>query len=112
MTIQHIPGTGSVSQPASTRRAEAPAAKAPAAPPAPPAADHQQVQEVAHQLRQIAAPVARNLQFSVDGDTGKTVIRVVDSATKEVIRQIPNEEVLAIARAMDRLQGLLLKGKA
>jgi hypothetical protein len=37
---------------------------------------------------------------------------VVDGVTKEVIRQIPNEEVLAIARAMDRLQGLLLKGKA
>ncbi len=112
MTIQHIPGTGSVAQTTPARRTDAPAAKGAPAPQAAPVADRQQVQEVAHQLRQIAEPVARNLQFSVDGDTGKTVIRVVDSATKEVIRQIPNEEVLAIARAMDRLQGLLLKGKA
>lgn len=112
MTIQQIPGSGNVSQPVQTRRADPAAAKASPAPQAQPAAEHHQVQEVARQLQQVAAPVARNLQFSVDGDTGKTVIRVVDSATKEVIRQIPNEEVLAIARAMDRLQGLLLKGKA
>ncbi|MBZ0131680.1 MAG: flagellar protein FlaG [Rhodocyclaceae bacterium] len=109
MAIPQISGTGGVSQPTQSKRAEPPAKPASEPPPRP---DREQVLEVARQLQHITEPVAQNLQFTVDGETGKTVIRVVDSATKEVIRQIPNEEVLAIARAMDRLQGLLLKGKA
>lgn len=109
MAIPQISGPGGPTQPAPSRRTDPPSRPAPESPQRP---DREQVQEVARQLQRVAEPVAQNLQFTVDGETGKTVIRVVDSATKEVIRQIPNEEVLAIARAMDRLQGLLLKGKA
>ncbi|MCZ2175562.1 MAG: flagellar protein FlaG [Burkholderiales bacterium] len=110
MAIPQISGPGSISQPTQTKRSDPPAK--PASEPSSPRPDREQVQEVVRQLQRVAEPVAQNLQFMVDGETGKTVIRVVDGATKEVIRQIPNEEVLAIARAMDRLQGLLLKGKA
>lgn len=73
---------------------------------------HDQVKEAMQAIRRVVAPVAQSLQFSIDEATGKTVVRVVDASTQEVIRQIPSEEVLAIARALDRLQGLLLKGKA
>lgn len=107
MAIHQISGPGSVSPPAQAKPAEPKAGPAPEARPS-----REQVQQVAQQLRRAAEPVAQNLQFTVDGDTGKTVIRVVDGATKEVIRQIPNEEVLAITRALDRLQGLLIKSKA
>ena len=58
--------------------------------------------------RQIQA-AAPNLRFSVDEDTGKTVVRIVDTATGDVLRQVPSEELLAISRSIDRLQGLLLK---
>lgn len=109
MAIPQISGSIGAVQPAQTKRSDPPARPASESPERP---DREQVREVARQLQQVTEPVAQNLQFMVDGETGKTVIRVVDSATKEVIRQIPNEEVLAIARAMDRLQGLLLKGKA
>lgn len=109
MAIPKISGPGTVAQPTQAKRADPSAKPASESAPRP---DREQVQEVARQLQRVAEPVAQNLQFMVDGETGKTVIRVVDGATKEVIRQIPNEEVLAIARAMDRLQGLLLKGKA
>lgn len=43
-----------------------------------------------------------NLQYSMDDDTKKMIIRLVDASTGEVIRQIPSEEMLAIARALDR----------
>jgi len=60
--------------------------------------------------------VQRNLQFDVDDTSGHTVIRVVDSETDEVIRQIPSEEVLALARHLKSMgegeQGLFLKEKA
>ena len=56
--------------------------------------------------------MANNLQFTVDEDTGIDVVKVVDTDTKEVIRQFPSEEILAIAKAIDQLQGLLVKDKA
>ncbi len=56
--------------------------------------------------------VSSELEFAIDSSTSKTVVRVIDSATQQVIRQIPSEEMLAIARSVDRMQGLLLKQKA
>lgn len=53
-----------------------------------------------------------NLQFTVDQDTGMDVVKVVDTESKVVIRQFPSEEVLAIAKALDQLQGLLIREKA
>jgi flagellar protein FlaG len=40
------------------------------------------------------------LQFRVDHDTGKIVVKVVNSETNEVLRQIPTDEVLVIAKAL------------
>lgn len=54
----------------------------------------------------------RNVQFDVDESTGKTVVSVVDANTHEVIRQMPSEETLAIARAISRMSGLLLNERA
>jgi len=53
-----------------------------------------------------------DLRFSMDEDSGKLIVRVVDTATKEVIRQIPSEESLAISQSIEKLQGLLVKQKA
>jgi flagellar protein FlaG len=52
------------------------------------------------------------LQFSIDEGSGVQVVRVLDRSTKEVIRQIPSQEVLEIAQALEKLQGILLKQKA
>ena len=42
----------------------------------------------------------RDLQFSIDQDSGTTVVKVIDSKTEKVIRQIPNEETLRLARSL------------
>jgi flagellar protein FlaG len=42
----------------------------------------------------------RDLQFSIDQDSGATVVKVIDSKTEKVIRQIPNEETLRLARSL------------
>ncbi len=80
--------------------------------PAFPAASPEQVVAAVEAVKRVVAPVAQNLQFSIDDTTGKTVIHVMDANTKELIRQIPSEELMVIARALDRLQGLLLHKKA
>jgi flagellar protein FlaG len=53
----------------------------------------------------------RQLQFSVDSETNSTVVRVIDSETKELIRQIPSEELLAISRRLEAATGLLVDDK-
>lgn len=53
-----------------------------------------------------------SLQFSIDQDTNTPVVKVIDTATKDVIRQIPSEEALAIAKAIDQFKGMLIKEQA
>lgn len=52
------------------------------------------------------------IQFTLDQDFNRMVVQVVDTSTKEVIRQIPPKEMLEIAQALDKLQGLLVHQKA
>ena len=62
--------------------------------------DAKTLQQAVGQLNTYAQNLNRALQFRVDRDSGETVVRVLDSTTDEVIRQIPNEEVLTIANRM------------
>ncbi len=55
----------------------------------------------------------QSLEFSVDTDAHRTVVKMVDTSTGELIRQFPSEATLAISRGIDQFQqGLLLKQKA
>jgi len=70
-------------------------------------------QELTAAVGQIASyvqNVQRNLNFSVDEASGETVIKVIDSESSEVIRQIPSEEMLALARRLRELNGEQVKG--
>jgi flagellar protein FlaG len=72
----------------------------------------EQMKNVSDMLNREIARVSQTLRFSVDQQTGKTVIKVLDTSTDEVIKQIPSEDALELSKALDRLQGLLIKGKA
>lgn len=52
------------------------------------------------------------LEFSIDAESDRLVVKIIDSATGELVRQIPMEEMLALAKALGRLKGLLLQTKA
>lgn len=56
---------------------------------------------------QLQAQDAR-LSFEKDEASGKMVVRLKDSKTGKVIRQIPPEEMLRVARAIDQYLGLLI----
>ncbi|WP_457636326.1 flagellar protein FlaG [Persephonella sp.] len=51
------------------------------------------------------------LKVEVDEDTGIRVIKIVDKETKEVVRQIPPEVMLKIAKYLDEVAGLLFNEK-
>lgn len=70
----------------------------------------EQVQKAMESLKQlIEAKAPNSLSFSIDDATGKTIVKITDAQTGEMIRQIPSEEMLEIARSLDRMQGMLLK---
>ena len=72
---------------------------------------HEQVHESVKALNEFVSSLNNNLNFSVDEDTGKTIVKVTDKDTNQVIKQFPSEEALAIAKAIDKLKGLLIYQK-
>lgn len=77
-----------------------------------PAATQENQDEAVKKLNQFVTATNHALEFSVDEDSGRQLVKLVDTQTKEVIRQIPTEEALQIAKALDRFQGLLIQNKA
>ena len=75
-------------------------------------ASRDEVQGAAQRISDFVAPLNDSIQFSVDDKSGEMVIKVIDRETDEVLRQIPSEEALNIANALDKLQGLLIKSQA
>lgn len=96
---------GSTEQHAAVRRQARPAA--PARTPEP---DDAQLNAAVDRANK--AVTRNNIQFSVDRASGKTIVRVMDAQTQQLIRQIPSQEMLEIARSIDRMQGMLLKHEA
>lgn len=82
------------------------AAAAPVAPPS------REALHAAVEASRKALAAQGTIEFRIDDSTGRTVVQVLDPATDEVLRQIPSEEMLAIASALDRVQGLLLRQQA
>ena len=70
-------------------------------------------------LREVVAAADRAVkslhnavQLSLDSQSGQPIVRVVDTETGQLIRQIPTEEVLELRRALDRIAGLLIQRTA
>jgi len=53
----------------------------------------------------------RNLEFSLDDSTGKVVVKVVARDSGEVIRQIPSETALELAKSLQDVNSLLFDEK-
>ena len=50
----------------------------------------------------------RALRFSVHKESGKTIVEVVDTESKKVIKTIPSEEMLRVADRIQQAMGLLV----
>lgn len=56
--------------------------------------------------------VKRGLQFSVDDSSGEVVVKVIDTDSGKLIRQIPSEELLKLAERLDDVRSLMFEAKA
>lgn len=70
-----------------------------------------EVEEAVSKVSEFVSRTSNQINISIDKESGMRVVKVVDAATNEVVRQIPSEEIVAIARALDKLQGLFLRDK-
>ncbi len=77
-----------------------------------PLATRESVTLAVDKVREFVQVVRRDLEFSVDEATGRTIITVLDSESGEVVRQIPPEEIMTIAENLEEVQGILFQGQA
>ena len=66
-------------------------------------ASKKQLDQTVTQLNGALQNVQRNLEFSIDKDAGQIVINVIDKETDKIVRQIPSEEVLELARNLHKI---------
>lgn len=72
----------------------------------------EQIAQAVEQINDELGNMAQDLKISIDKETGKTIVKIIDTASQEVIRQFPTEEAVAIARSLDKVHGLLFEDKA
>lgn len=70
-----------------------------------------ELENVVSQLQDYVQSIQRDMQFHIDDATGRVIVQVIDSNSQEVVRQIPSEEMLAIARHLaDSIENNKSKG--
>ena len=68
-----------------------------------PSVSKEDVEAAVAQMKDFAQVMSRQLQFDVDDASGRTVVRVLDKDSGDVIRQIPSDEVLALAKQVKEM---------
>jgi flagellar protein FlaG len=63
-------------------------------------------------LNEHVAPALQTIEFYLDQESKRMIVKVVDTETQKVLRQIPNEEVVAMSKTLDKLQGLVIRQTA
>ena len=61
------------------------------------------LENVASNLQEFVNLIDKELQFTVDTETGRQVVTVKDGTNGEIIRQIPSEEVLKLAQNLAKI---------
>jgi flagellar protein FlaG len=73
-------------------------------------ADPDRTAQAVVDLNDYVQQVGREIRFSVHEGSGRTVIKVMNSETQELIRQIPSDELLALAEFLEDAQEISSTG--
>lgn len=64
-----------------------------------------QLEKVAQQLQEFVSQMSKSVQFQVDQESGRDVIKVIDKNSGDVLKQYPSEEVLALVARLNESTG-------
>jgi len=70
------------------------------------------VRQAVSQANDVLRSISQAVEFQYDSEAHVTVIRLVDTQDQSVLRQIPSPEMLEIAKALERMQTMLVRDKA
>ncbi len=65
------------------------------------------VEEAIDRLNEQMAANGRDLRFSIDSRLDRTIVTVRSSVSGEIVRQIPDDAMLRVARSIEDLKGVL-----
>ncbi len=74
--------------------------------------DNNQREKIVEQMNEFVSSINKGVAFRVDEASGRDVVTVYEATTGEVIRQIPDEEMLVVLRRLAEhtaSQGLLVE---
>jgi flagellar protein FlaG len=72
-----------------------------------PAVDRKAIEQAAAKIQESIVQVDASLKIEIDSDIHRVVVKVINNQSGEVIRQIPSQEMVEIAKRLDAIQGLL-----
>lgn len=72
----------------------------------------EEIEQTVESLNETMTLLERGINFEVDRDVKRTIIKVVDRETDEIIKQIPSEDLLKVIGHLQEMQHLLFDDKA
>jgi len=76
------------------------------------AVDKAELKKSVEALNRYIQPQQGSLEFSIDESSGKTLLKVVDTETNEVLLQVPSKQALALSQSVGKTPGLLISDSA
>lgn len=73
--------------------------------------NHQDFKKAVIEINKALEKIPTSLAFQVDETSNRFIVNVADISTGELIRQIPGEAVLRIARQLESLKGIIFDDK-
>ena len=74
-------------------------------------ANHEDFKKAAVEINRALEKIPTTLAFQVDESSNRFIVNVADISTGELIRQIPGDAVLRIARQLESLKGIIFDDK-
>jgi flagellar protein FlaG len=69
------------------------------------------LKQAVQQIEKFVQSIKRNLEFSIDEQSGKVIVKVIASDTGEIVRQIPSAEALRLADSLNNASHVLFDAK-
>jgi len=70
------------------------------------------VEQAAIRVKEVLRGTTSRLEIEIDPDVHKAVIKIFIGESGEIIRQIPAQELLDLAKHLDETKGLLVRERA
>lgn len=77
-----------------------------------PTPEREDVERAAIRVKEVLRGTTSRLEIEIDHDLHKAVIKVFSGESGEIIRQIPAQELLDLAKHLDEPKGLLIHERA